>query len=158
MRVGFVAGVSSCSLPICVHGCGRGKGSFFPAHGSYLIHYTDNGLFTNLKRLKRQTVNHRPNHFAPLDKPNYRFMEQLIHLSVLPLTLRFRFARSAGIALVGIGATISHNNTPHASRQIGAPRGVFYFRARAMTRYRIAAMSRDRSEARRVGKEGVSTF
>src|SRR3546814_17354494 len=71
-----------------VHGCGRGKVSFFPAPGTSLIRYTDNGLFTILIRLKRQTVNPCPNHFAPLDKPTYRFMDQLINLSVPPQPLR----------------------------------------------------------------------
>ena len=35
---------------------------------------------------------------------------------------------AAAVALTHVGATISHNNTPHASRQTGAPWGVIFFR------------------------------
>lgn len=33
---------------------------------------------------------------------------------------------SSAVALASYGATISRNNTPHASRQIGAPWGVIF--------------------------------
>lgn len=39
-----------------------------------------------------------------------------------------RFSGGAMVAPARVGATIGINNAPHASRQIGAPWGVIFFR------------------------------
>lgn len=54
-----------------------------------------------------------------------------------------------GVALASLGATIFRNNAPHASRQIGAPWGVIFFRpsAAAERTPELAVSERDEGAA-----------